>query len=153
MALEQGQLVGRALDLWSKGCEFESWQEWWENFFLQSYLFVLTLIQCLFHIHVTAVEGKRPRSFCQKCRGQVTAKDTCTLDPVKSEWVDYTAVQELCGSLSGNVLSYNSLVNTKPQLTQLADPLWTDPGQKSEISVSELISTLKKRGGAGAGGE
>ena len=142
MALEQGQLVGRALDLWSKGCEFESWQEWWENFFLQSYLFVLTLIQHLFHIHVTAVAGKRPQSFCQKCRGQVTAKDTCTLDLVKSEWVDYTAVKELCGSLSGNVLSYNSLVNTKPQLTQLADPLWTDSGQKSGISVHKLISTF-----------
>ena len=47
-------LVG-APDSWSKGCEFESWQERWENFLFQSYLCVLTLIWCLFHPPVTAV--------------------------------------------------------------------------------------------------
>ena len=31
------------------------------------------------HPRVTAVARKRPRSFCQKCRWQVTAKHTCTL--------------------------------------------------------------------------
>ena len=31
------------------------------------------------------------------------------------------------------------------QLSQLADPLWTDPGIKSWISVHELISTTKKK--------
>ena len=29
--------------------------------------------------------------------------------------------------------------------SQLAEPLWTDPGLKSEIGVQDLISTLKKR--------
>ena len=33
----------------------------------------------LFHPHVTAVAYKRPWSFCQKCRWQVTAKYACTL--------------------------------------------------------------------------
>ena len=28
-----GWLVDRAPDSRSKGCEFESWQEWWKNFF------------------------------------------------------------------------------------------------------------------------
>ena len=32
-----------------------------------------------FHPRVTAVARKRPRSFCQKCRRQVTAKYACTL--------------------------------------------------------------------------
>ena len=36
-------LLVRALDLQSKGCEFESWQECSENFLLQSQLCVLTL--------------------------------------------------------------------------------------------------------------
>ena len=41
---------------------------------------------------VTARARKRPGSFCQKCRWQVTAKRAHTLDPTKSEWADY-AVQ------------------------------------------------------------
>ena len=37
-------LVIRLLDLWLKSRWFESWQEGWENFFLQGQLSVLTLI-------------------------------------------------------------------------------------------------------------
>ena len=58
---------------------------------------------------------------------QVTPKHAYTLDPMKSEWADY-AVQAWSG-------------NTRPQSSQLAEPLWTDPGLKSGISVRELIST------------
>ena len=36
-------------------------------------------------------------------------------------------------------------MNTRPQSSQLAEPLWTDPDLKSGISVRELISTLKKK--------
>ena len=43
---------------------------------------------------------------------------------------------ELTGKLSGNIW---------PQSSQLAEPLWTDPGLKSGISVCKLISTLKKK--------
>ena len=42
----QDSLLVRALDLRLKGCEFESRQEWWENFLLQCQLSVLTLIRC-----------------------------------------------------------------------------------------------------------
>ena len=45
----QDSLLFRALDLWSKGCEFKSRQERWKKFLLQSQLFVLTLIWCPFH--------------------------------------------------------------------------------------------------------
>ena len=37
------------------------------------------LFRYQFHPSVTAVARKRPRSFCQKCRWQVTAKDAYTL--------------------------------------------------------------------------
>ena len=33
----------------------------------------------------------------------------------------------------------------RPQSSQLAEPLWTDPGVKSGISVRELIYTWKKK--------
>ena len=38
------------------------------------FLCVLTLIWCLFHPRIAAVARKRPRSFCQKRRWQVTSK-------------------------------------------------------------------------------
>ena len=63
------------------------------SFLLQSQLWVLTLIQCPFHPRGTAVVCKRSPSFCQKCRGQVTAKPAYTLNPTKLEWADYAAAQ------------------------------------------------------------
>ena len=71
----------------------ERMQEGRENFLLPSQLCALTLIQCLFHLCVTTVARKRPRSFCHKCRWQVTLEHAYTLDPTKSEWADYAAVQ------------------------------------------------------------
>ena len=47
-------------------------KKWWENFLLRSQLCVLTVILCPFHPHVTIVACKKPQSFCQKCRWQVT---------------------------------------------------------------------------------
>ena len=44
--------------------------------------------------------------------------------------------KQLTRDLSGNIW---------PQSSQLAEPLWTDPGIKSGISVLELISIQKKR--------
>ena len=70
--------VVRAPDSWLKGSGFESLQEWRDNFLLQGRLSVL-LFQYPFHPCVTAVAHKRSRSFCQKCRWQVTAKHTYTL--------------------------------------------------------------------------
>ena len=113
---------------------------------------MLTFIWCPFHPRVTTVARKRPRSFCQKCRWQITPKHAYTLDPTKSEWADEAAVQALCGNLSGNELTRDSSLNTRSQSSQLAEPLWTDPGLKSEISVRKLISTLKKKKKS-AGGE
>ena len=138
----QDNLLVRAPDSWLKGCEFESQQEQWNNFLLQSSL-------CPFHPRVTAMARKRPRSFCKKCRWQVTPKHSYTLEPLKTEWADYAAVQAECGNLSGNKLTCNWSGNTRLQSSQLAEPLWTDPGLNSGISLCELISTLKKKAQVG----
>ena len=50
---------------------------------------------------------------------------------MKLEWADYAA-----GDSSGN---------TRSQLSQLAEPLWTDPAVKSGIHVRQLTSTKKKK--------
>ena len=47
-------------------------------------------------------------------------------------------------NLPGNELKRNSSGNIWPQSFQLAEPVWTDPGVKSGISVRDLISTKKK---------
>ena len=135
-----------------KDCKFESEQEWQENFLPQSQLCVLILIRCPFHPCVTAVACKRPQSFCKKYRWQVTPKHAYTFDPTKLEWADYATVQAQCGNLSGNKLTCNSSRSTQSQSSQLTEPLWTDPGLKSGISVHKQISTLIERKKS-AGGE
>ena len=115
------------------------------KFLLQSHSCVLTPIRCPFHPRVTAVARKTPRSFCQKCRWQVTPKHAHTLGPPKSEWADYAAVQAECGNPSGKELTRNSPGNTQSQSSQLAESLWTGPGLRSGLSLRELISTFKKK--------
>ena len=129
----------RAPDLWSKGCKFDSRQKQQENFLLQVNFVCWLLFGVRSTSSVTAVARKRPQLFCQKCRWQVTPKHAYTLDPMKSEWADYAAIQAECGNLSGNELTCTSSGNTHSQSSQLAESLWTDPGLKSGISVCELI--------------
>ena len=50
-----------------------------------------------------------------------------------------------CGNVSRHELTYNFSGNTQPQSSQLAEPLWTDPGLKSGIRVHERISSEKKK--------
>ena len=61
------------------------------------------------------------------------------------------------GTYVENELTRNSSGNARPQSSQFAEPLWTDPGMISGISVLELISTSKKKKKKerkiGAGGE
>ena len=64
---------------------------------------------------------------------------------------ELTTLSRYCvGTYDGNELTRNSSGDARPQSSQLVEPLWTDRGIKSGISVRELISTLKKRS---AGGE
>ena len=66
---------------------------WRRNFCPHSYLVSIPP-------HVSVVACKRPWSFCQKYKWQVTPKNTYTLNTAKLEWADY-AVQAQCGKLSG----------------------------------------------------
>ena len=43
-----------------------------------------------------------------------------------------------------NEFTRNSSVNTRPQSSQIAEPLWINPDIKSEICTRELIFTVKK---------
>ena len=54
--------------------------------------------------------------------------------------IPLTLVRALCGNLSGNELTCDLSGNIQPHSFQLAEPLWTDSGIKSGISVLELIS-------------
>ena len=76
---------------------------------------------------------------------RVAPKHAYILDPKTSEWADYAAVQAQCWNLSGNELTRNLSGNFRPRSSQLAEPLWIDPGMKSGISVRELIFTSKKK--------
>ena len=87
------------------------------------------------------------------CRWQVIPEHTYTLDQTKSEWADYAADHTWCGNLSGNELTCNLSGNIQPQSFQPAEPLWTDHGIKSGISVCELTSTSKKERKKSAGRE
>ena len=84
---------------------------------------------------------RKTPSFRQKCRWQVISKQAHTLDPTESVWADYAAVQAWRGKLSGNELTRNSSGDDQPQSSQLAEPLWTDPGLMNGISVRDLIFT------------
>ena len=49
------------------------------------------------------------------------------------------------GTCLNNELIHNLSGNIQPQSSQLAKPLWIDPGIKSGISVYELMSTSKNK--------
>ena len=72
-----GGSVVTAPDTCSNGPGFESPQERRESFLLQGQLSVLTLISVT--VPPPCYCSKRSRSFCQKCRWQVTAKHAHTL--------------------------------------------------------------------------
>ena len=44
------------------------------------------------------------------------------------------------GTDQGNEVTRNSSGNTRPKSSQLAKPLWTEPGLKSGLGVRELVS-------------
>ena len=91
---------------------------------------MLTLIRCPFHPVLPLWHVKKPGHAAKSASGRLHL-NTHTLDPTKSEWADYAAVQAWCENLSGNELSLNAPGNIPPQSSQFAEPLWTDPGIKS----------------------
>ena len=114
---ELGQLVGTAPDSWWKGCEFESFQEWQENFF-SGVNFLCWLIWCPFrpvflqwHIKDSGHSAKRA--------GGSLHLDMCT--PL-TQWSQSRLTmlsRYSVGTYQGNELTYNSSGNTQSQSSQL----------------------------------
>ena len=84
---------------------------------------------------------KDPGRSAQSAGGRLHLEHAYTLDSTKREWADSAAAQAQCENLSRNELTRNLLGNGRPQMSHLAEPLWTDPGLKNIISMRELIST------------
>ena len=89
--------------------------------------------------------SKRPRSFCQSAGGRLHLNLHTPLTQRSRSGLTMPLSRHTVGNYQENELTSNSSGNTRSQSFQLAEPLWTDPGLKSGISVCELISTLKKK--------
>ena len=88
---ELGGSVVWALDSWLKGQGFEYRQARRGRIFVSRvHCLCWLLFRYPFHPRVTAVARKRTRSFCQKCRWQVTAKHARTLRDVVHGCMVYT---------------------------------------------------------------
>ena len=108
-------------------------------------LCVLTFIRCPFHPRVTAVAGKRSGHSAKSAGGRLhlnahtpltqRSRSGLTMPPSRHSVGTYpeTSSQATCQGTRGH-----------SRLSQLAEPLWTDPGLKSGIRVRELTSTLKQ---------
>ena len=92
---------------------------------------------CPFNPRVTAVARKRPRSFYQKYRWQVTPKHAHTLDRWKSEWADYAAVQAECGNLSDEEVGRQHQGMNRPGVRQV--PEGSGEQVKMEVIGCEII--------------
>ena len=105
---------------------------------------MLTLNQCPFHPHFTAVARKRPRSFSKTADGRLhlnmhtplTQRNRSGLImPLSRHSVK--AFQEMISHATRQETLSHS------RLSSLSH--WTNPGVQSEISVRKLISTFKKK--------
>ena len=77
-----GAGIAQWLDRWTRDWKVAGSNPCWSGgriFFSRVNFLCWLLFRYPFHPHVTAVARKRPRSFCQKCRWQVTAKHAYTL--------------------------------------------------------------------------
>ena len=81
---------------------------------------------------------KDPGHSSKRADGRLHLNMRTPLDPTKSEWTGY-AVQAECANLSGTELTRNLSGNIRPQLSQLAEPLWIHPDIRS--GTFELIYT------------
>ena len=83
MTIDEGSgdsSVVRAPDSWGRKVASSNpcWSRW-RIFFSRVNFLCWLLFRYPFHLRLTAVARNRSRSFCQKCRWQVTAKHTYTL--------------------------------------------------------------------------
>ena len=104
---------------------------------------MLTPIRCPFQPRVIAV--KDPGHSAKSAGGRLHLNTYTPLTQKSRSGLTKPLPWHSVGTYHENELTRNSSGNTRSQSSQLSEPPWTDPGLKSEISVRELISTLKKK--------
>ena len=129
-----GWRVGRAQDSWSKGCEFESRQEWRVNFFSPLLFGVRsTLVLPQWHVkdagHSAKIAGGRLHlntntPLTQQSRSGLTMLLSRHCMGIYQETSSYATHQETLSHSFLSSLSHCGL---------------TDPGLKSEMSMCKLI--------------
>ena len=108
-------------------------------------LTLCAFIRCPFHPHVSAVAHKRPRHSAKSAGGRLHLITHTPLTQRCRSGLTMPLSRPSVGTYQENELTRKWSGNTRPQSSQLAEPLWTDPGVKSGISVLKLISTHTKR--------
>ena len=90
---------------------------------------LLVLFQYLFHSSFTAAACKRHWLFHQKCRLQLNMQTPLT----QRSWSGLTILsRHSLGTNQRKKLTHSSSWKARPQSSQLAWPLWTDPWHKSK---------------------
>ena len=134
----QDSMVVRAPDSWSKGCEFEPWQELREEFSSPE------LTSCA-DSHSVSVPPpfwhKKDLGHTAKSAGGRLHLNTHTplTQRSRSELTMPTSRHSVW-TYSETRSHATCRGNNRPQSSQLHEPLWTDPDIMSGINVRELIS-------------
>ena len=105
---------------------------------------MLTLAQCLFHSSVTTVAHERPQSPAKSAGGRLHLNTHTPLTLRSRSGLILPLSRYSVGSYQ-EMSSRNLSGNIWLQSSQPAEPLWTNPGIKSVISVCELISNSKQQ--------
>ena len=94
--------------------------------------------------HVTTVARKRPGHSVKRAGGRLPLNMHTPLTQRSRNGLIMLSRHSV-GIYYENRLKHSLSGNTRPQLSQLTEPLWTDPGLKSGIDMRELMSALKKK--------
>ena len=110
---------------------------------------MLSLIRCPFHSRVTAVARKKKPGHSAKSAGGRLHLNTNTPQTQRSRGALSMPLSRHSMRTYQETSSHATRQRTQLQSSQLVEPVWTDSGLKSGISVYELIPTLKKKAQAG----
>ena len=105
---------------------------------------MLTLIRCPFHLLLLQWHVKDPGHSVRTAGGWFHLNTHTPLTQGSQNGLIMPLSRHSVGTYP-ETSSHATCQGTFGQLSQLAEPLWTDPCIKSGISVCELTSTLKKK--------
>ena len=148
-------MLVRAPDSSSKGCQFESRQKRRQNFLLHSQLCVLTLIPCPFRSTPVLPQWhvKDPCHSAKSAGGRLHLNTYTPLTQRSQSGLTMLSRRSV-GTYWENEFVHNSSGNTRPQSSQLAEPMWTDPGlEKWNWCTRADLHLNKKTKKAQAGNE